>query len=485
MADVCVIYSRDDASHLPGVLEKILSPDYSVWWDKKIISGNYRDEILHQLRIAGCVVPIWSPGTKNSMTVDEAEYAKKYGTPLLPIIVHSGLPPLGFVSEQTTQAIGWSGEINHPNFLEHVRKIRTQLDVRRGPKARPYNFLSSDLLTLPAYFFSLSSYETKISPEQGAQALAVLNVKSVLVSAQDTVRAPPRGRLIESLKRIRRAGGAVLLDSGNYEAGRINRLQNLSDSRETNLLSWSLDDYYTGLDRTPHDMAFCFDQVEPPVNDLSKIVASAVKAVKRDQKLSEKPILPIVHFPYGRDGRVVTENAPEAVVRVAKALEPQIIGLPERELGEGIIARTKTMKEIRRALDELLYYQPIHILGTGDPISLALLAAAGADSFDGLEWCRFVLDSEYARLYPIQDYDFFQWQDKLSSFGITTTENEEFQALTWLGRLAVHNIDFYNNWMQRLREALADDRLLIEFMTKLLPGNELGDARKVLWDEKL
>ena len=483
MADVCVIYAREDAPDLPCVLEKLLSPDYSVWWDKKIVSGNYRDVILHQLRIAGCVVPIWSPSSSNSMTVDEAEYTRQFGTPLLPIITHAGLPPLGFGSDQTTKAIGWSGESDHPAILEHVKKVKAQLSIRRGPKSRPSYFMPSKQLSLPAYFFSLSSYETKISPIHGAQALDILTVKSVLVSAQDVEKAPLRGKLIGSLQRVRRAGGVVLLDSGNYEAGRISKLRKLPDkTAANNLPTGTLDNYYTALARTPHDMAFCFDHVQPPANDVNKVVASAVKAVRRDQGCSEKPILPIVHLPYERDGRAVTRIAPQAVVHVAESLEPPMIGIPERELGDGIITRISTMKRIRNALNELRYYQPIHILGTGDPISLALLTAAGADSFDGLEWCRFVLDAQYARLYPIQDYDLFQWQDSLSTLGTAAAENGDSQALTWLGRVAVHNIDFYLNWMESLREALTDERRLIEFMTRLLPGNELGDVRAVLWN---
>ena len=484
MADVCIIYARNDASEFPPVLEKLLSPDVSVWWDGKIVHGNFRDEILHQIRVAGCVVPIWSPCSSNSMMVDEAEYARSFGIPLLPVIVHSGRPPLGFGGDHMTEAVGWSGEPDNPAIRELLRKIRVQLSERRLPKVRPAGLLLTKKLPLPAYFFSLSSYETKILPQQGVQALASLSVKSILVSAQDTQKAGPYSGLMQNIQRIRRTGGIVLLDSGNYEAGRIAKLDlPFVDGVPSTSTLWSLEKYYEALSRTPYDMAFCFDRVKPPPNNVEKIVASATAVVRRNQKHSDKPILPIVHLPYGRDGRVVTQDAAEVVVRVAKALEPPMIGIPERELGEGIIARAATMKQIRMALAKLVYYQPVHVLGTGDPISLALLSAAGADSFDGLEWCRFVLDAEVKRLYPIQDYDLFRWQDKLSPYseGIIGQEGED--ALTWLGKVAVHNIEFYVEWMQALGEALGDERRLIEFMTKLLPGNELGEVRSVLWGE--
>ena len=484
MADVCVIYARNDAKAFPPILEQLLSPEVSVWWDGKIVHGNYRDEILHQIRVAGCVVPIWSPCSSNSMMVDEAEHARTLGIPLLPVIVHSGHPPLGFGRDHMTEAIGWSGEPDNPAIRELVRKIKDEVSKRQLPKVRPTSLLLASKLSLPAYFFSLSSYETKILPQQGVQALASLGVKSILVSAQDTYRAGPCSGLMRNIQRIRRTGGIVLLDSGNYEAGRIAKLHlPFVNGMPTTSTSWSLDNYYEALARTPYDMAFCFDKVKPPPNNVERMVASATAAVKRNQKHSGKPILPIVHLPYGRDGRVLTQDAAEVVVRVAKVLEPPMIGIPERELGEGIIARAATMKQIRTELNKLVYYQPVHVLGTGDPISLALLSAAGADSFDGLEWCRFVLDSEVKRLYPIQDYDLFQWQDKLSAFSEGITGHEGEDALTWLGKVAVHNIEFYVDWIQALGGALGDERRLIEFMTNLLPGNELGEVRSVLWDE--
>ena len=483
MADVCIIYTRDDAGHLPGALETLLSPDVSVWWDKKILSGDYRSAILHQLRIAGCVIPIWSPRSTGSMVIDEAEQAREFGTPLLPLSIHGGLPPLGFARIQTTTAIGWSGELDRREVLGHIQKVKSEIANRRGPKARPKNLLLTTQSALPVYFFSLSSYETKISPQRGIEALHVLGAKSVLVSAQDTEAAPLGGKLMGNLKRISRAGGIVLLDSGNYEAGRITKLGAFFDKGvASSLPAWSLKRYYDALKRTPHDMAFAFDKVKPPANDLGKIVASAVSAVRRDQAHSAQPVLPILHLPYGRDGRVRTKNAPEAIRRVAETLEPPLIGVPERELGEGIIERVTTMKQIRNALNELLYYQPVHVLGTGDPISVALLSAAGADSFDGLEWCRFVLDADRARLYPMQDYDFFRWQDEVSPFKPSAGEQEDSQTLTWLGRVAVHNIEFYLGWMKDLRRALSDETRLVEFLTKLVPGNELDDVRSVLWN---
>ena len=484
MADVCIIYAREDASNLPSALEKLLSPCYSVWWDKKIRQGKYREVILGQLRIAGCVVPIWSPSANNSMVIEEAEHARHFNVPLLPIITHDGLAPLGFGRDHMSSVIGWNGELDHPEILKYVEEIKNVLANRKGPKCRPISLNPKGDIKLPVFFLSLSSYETKVSPREGIRALSALRAKSVLVSAQDTINQTSRhGSINIHLKRIQKNGGFVLLDSGNYEEGRRLKLQLKSDVGVKQGSNWTLDDYHSALVSTTHDMAFCFDRIKPPANDLNKIVAAAVNAVKRDQKLSAHPVLPIVHLPIDRRYKnILVQHAPEAVFRVAKALQPPMIGIPERELGDGIITRVKTMKKIRLALDELYYYQPVHILGTGDPIAIALLSAAGADSFDGLEWCRFVADDESARLYPIPDYDFFRWQDKLSPFIGNMSDGE--QELSWKTKMAVHNIEFYTNWMAEFQEVLRIENRLVEFMTNLLPNNGMNEVREILWEDK-
>ena len=486
MADVCIIYARRDASNLPPALEKLLSPCYSVWWDKKISQGNYREEIIHQLSIAGCVVPIWSPAANDSMVIEEGEYARHYNVPLLPIITHDGLAPLGFGREQMCNAIGWNGETDYPAILEHLKKIEHVLANRKGQKCRPLSLNPKKDIKLPTLFFSLSSYETKVSPREGIRALSAFGAKSVLVSAQDTINRTSKHRSINThLKRIQKYGGFILLDSGNYEEGRQLKLQQKSGVKVKPGLNWTLDEYHSALASTPHDMAFCFDRINPPANDMNKIVAAVVNAVRRDQKLSAHPVLPIVHLPIDRRyGYVLSQLAPEVVFRVAKALQPPMIGIPERELGDGIIARTKTMKEIRLALNELYYYQPVHILGTGDPIAIALLSAAGADSFDALEWCRFVVDSGSSRLYPIPDYDFFRWQYELSQFGKSMSDGDEEQELSWMAKMTIHNIDFYTDWMTRFQEVLRNENRLVEFMTKLLPYDGMDEVRAVLWEDE-
>jgi queuine/archaeosine tRNA-ribosyltransferase len=74
-------------------------------------------------------------------------------------------------------------------------------------------------------------------------------------------------------------------------------------------------------------------------------------------------------------------------MKVAEQLCPVLLAVPERALGEGIATRIRSVRQIRKALNELDFYCPLHLLGTGNPVSIIAYTIAGADSFDGLEWC--------------------------------------------------------------------------------------------------
>ena len=130
---------------------------------------------------------------------------------------------------------------------------------------------------------------------------------------------------------------------------------------------------------------------------------------------------------------------------VAEQLFPVLLAVPERALGDGIIARTRTLRRLRKALNELDLYCPLHLLGkTGNPLSIAVYAMAGADSFDGLEWCQTVVDHESGRLFHFQHWDLFKDQTDWGNNG----------ALPYIQSALMHNLDFYRTFMTELREAL-------------------------------
>jgi len=284
-------------------------------------------------------------------------------------------------------------------------------------------------LALPIYFPSVSSTKTALPLLDYVRSLAALgNINGqFLVSAYDYIRASgaEQEELRALLTHAKGTGTTVLMDSGNYESY-WNR------QRDT----WLQTDFHRAILELACPLAFGFDEQEPPV-DFKSHVRVILERQERDQTAAgSTTIFPIVH---GKP-----ETLPALCAAVAKATSVPMIAVPERGLGNGIFQRASTVKAIRQALDVPGRYVGLHLLGTGNPISLALYSIAGADSFDGLEWCQTVVDHETALLFHFSQADFFSRQTKWS-------DNED---LSFHAKALAHNLEFYTDWMKRLRQAL-------------------------------
>lgn len=478
MADVCVIYARTDASNIPLALEAALS-GLSVWWDAKIAAGDYRAAIRNALQSGGCVVPVWSRAASESMTLhDELTFAKSVDVPILPIRIHAdACPPMGFGPLQTTDVLGWTGEPERAEVEVLRRRINETLKRRRDSLRRPHDLELPADTRLPLFFFSISSYETKVQPLAAVGALEVFGASAILVSAYDVLPHASAAKerkteekdceaLLEHLQRCQERGALILLDSGNYEKSRKGDNQ------------WNFHRFRKALRLTPHDLALGFDELEPK-GRLDEIVKSVVERVRRDEEYTRKPVVPIIHLPRAPDGSYKTELARELAVGVAETLQPRLLAIPERELGAGVIARAATMAAVRKELCSLYRYQPVHVLGTGNPLSVALLAAAGADSFDGLEWCRYAVDAENATLHHFQHFELFKHQDDMATSSVTANAAID-PDINYAGKTLFHNLDFYAAWIERLRHAVRDERRLVAFLTDLLPKGARDQARAAL-----
>jgi len=107
------------------------------------------------------------------------------------------------------------------------------------------------------------------------------------------------------------------------------------------------------------------------------------------------------------------------------------------------------IKEIRFVLNKLDRYQPLHILGTGNPISMMIYAFAGADSFDGLDWCQTVVDFEKGTLHHPLHLDLYKHQ---SNWG----DNSD---ISFFARCYLHNLEFYKKWMLSLHNSLINNQI--------------------------
>jgi len=217
------------------------------------------------------------------------------------------------------------------------------------------------------------------------------------------------------------------MDSGNYE-------RFWKDDAD-----WTPDRFHEIIRRTEHHLCFCYDNQDPP-RTAEAIAKDVVSSVLRDQAHALGTVAPIIHGPM--------EELPSAARMVAEQLFPVMLAVPERALGDGIVTRARTVTLIRESLNELGFYCPLHLLGTGNPLSIAVYAIAGADSFDGLDWCQTVVDHESGKLFHFQHWDLFRDQTEWGKNGV----------LPYIQSALMHNLDFYRMFIIELRDALINDR---------------------------
>jgi queuine/archaeosine tRNA-ribosyltransferase len=293
------------------------------------------------------------------------------------------------------------------------------------PIARPGAIaFGTTSLTVPAFFPSVSSVKTTLEPSHYVALLHSLRdvMPLFLVSAFDLREAD--AELARLLDHSIAEGVTVLMDSGNYESY-------WKSARE----HWAQHEFHEVLARFPCTLAFSFDEQAPP-EDVDAHVELVVQRWRADQEAAgSRLVVPIVHG--------VADALPTLCARIASATRTPLIAVAERRLGDGVLGRLRTVEAIRAALGSADRYVGLHLLGTGNPLSIALYASCGADSFDGLEWCQTSVDHETALLHHLSHADFFRQQ---TSWG---DSDLAFQA-----RTLAHNLEFYASWMSRLQHAV-------------------------------
>ena len=439
MADICIVYSHAN-EEIVGKLFDLLSSQWNVWWDDMIVD-DFGEAIEQEIPQSKCLLPIFSTVSRNSDEVrDELRIAKRHGIKIVPAKIEDCTAPYGFGGLSCVDLQGWNGETDHSGYKQLLRKLRSVVSPHEEPKRPPT--IASGKIPLPALFLSVSSFETRLRPDLAVKALSLFGAPIILVSAYDFVPHQGDGakRMVKVLSRFRAKGGFVLIDSGNYEASRLSG-------------KWTAGHLKSALEIAPHDWAFCFDVMDPDKN-VDKATKEIVASVERGQKITHAPVVPIVHAFKLKRGGYSLKATPRVVREVAERLDPPLVAIPERELGKTLIDRARTVRRIREELNKLPFYQPLHLLGTGNPWSIAVLSAAGADSFDGLEWCRVLIDRESGMFNHFQNYDFFTYQAGRaeSPFAKDVLFDEKTDVTS---KAAFHNLDYYAELSRDLQKFAA------------------------------
>lgn len=260
-------------------------------------------------------------------------------------------------------------------------------------------------IDFPLFFPSISSVKTNFNPIDYLKLIQASKCPNFLISAYDIFnqKESVKMEMIDILNNMKNDGRKILLDSGNYES---------YWHRDSN---WSIDEYNEILKNEFCSFCFSFDYQNIEKVNKDEIIKITIENTLINQSFSKGSIAPIIH--------AKCEELEYVCFEVAKKLEPKFIAIPERLLGCGIITRVNKLRQIRTSLNELGYYLPIHLLGTGNPFSLMLFSYAGADTFDGLEWCQTCIDENTFHVYHFQLRELFDneyKQNEIENYEITT-----------------------------------------------------------------
>jgi hypothetical protein len=293
----------------------------------------------------------------------------------------------------------------------------------------------------------VSSVKTRYKPLHYIKILTLLKHPLFLVSAYDICKSGPgdQKQIRKLLNSAYGDGRALITDSGNYE------------SYWKQDKGWKIKDYQEFLKSKYHfHYAFSYDKRDQDVGKRAayRIINELETRVKTEQKYTECSIIPIVHSPLPSLISVVKD--------VVSRLSPIMVAVPERELGAGIIEKVKTIKAIRVELNRSGQYYPIHLLGTGNPLSMLIYSKYGADSFDGLEWCQTTVNHETGLLYHFQQREFFK-----DNCPYCQDHSLEYDPATF-----GHNLYFYSKWMKSIQDSIASENL-DDMLIKYIPSELL------------
>lgn len=279
----------------------------------------------------------------------------------------------------------------------------------------------------PIFYPSVSSIaKNKLTALEHIEVLIALKYPNFLISAYDIfyLNQEEKKRFEELKLEVIKNKIDIIIDSGMYE--KIWKQDK----------SWSFQNYYQTIDSIKYNFVFNYDTyINPLDNPLDKIIASI-----KSSNITN--LIPVLHTNS-------IEDLPNLCFEIAKFEEVKIIAIPERELGNGIIEGINTIIQIREQLSSLEKYTKIHLLGTGNPLSILLYSAFGVDSFDGLDWCQMVVNHEDASLHHSLQLDFFAYQ---SNYG-------KIDELSYTTRAFAHNLEFYLNWMSDINQELEQDTI--------------------------
>jgi queuine/archaeosine tRNA-ribosyltransferase len=294
----------------------------------------------------------------------------------------------------------------------------------------------------PFFVAAVSSIKANWTILQYLDLLEKLGYPAFLISAYDLCKLPRDNEadFEKLLSQYSNKSTFFFLDNGNYEAYWY------KDQK------WNLDGLKAALDKACPDFCFSFDvfwtkganieaQIKETVTSIAK-TAGMQKLGATIALLHSEPKL------FAKITRKVVDN-----------INPEFVAVPERELGSSIFERAQTIKNIRSELDKTDKLIPLHILGTGNPLSILIYTLCGADTYDALDWSSAFIDPKTGQYYHFSQKD----------LSTCNCEACRMKNVPYDYQVMAHNLIFYRSFLDKIRNSLEAGKIntmLAEYFSK-------------------
>jgi len=289
--------------------------------------------------------------------------------------------------------------------------------------------INEKVLATPTYFPSISSAATRMQLIPLIRECMSSGYPRLLISAYDIFNDKEESKkLIQALNDFLKKGNILFLDSGTFEKY---WLQNYT---------WSYSNYESVIKQTTSDFYASFDEIPSPSDDNESLFKKLLPYVKKSVKLEKNNHC--ITICQGLTPKQLT-NLTSKICNQTEEFS-QMIAIPERYCGKTLKERVNTIKKIRKILNDKNENNILHVLGCGNPLSIALFSFVGADSFDSVDWSRWLINRNTLTFTDKTHLSLLNCSCNACSLSKVDTGYQEL----------LHNLLFYQTFLNEVKYAI-------------------------------
>jgi len=275
----------------------------------------------------------------------------------------------------------------------------------------------------PFFFPSISSCGLKIDVPTLVETIKSVDYETVLVSCYD-VYYNNDDKKFDFIKD--RSEKMSFFDCGCYESYWF------KDKR------WNFSKYDQVLKSAIFDFYTSFDVYINEQEDYEQYKKNTFNSIINSEKSAPKSVLfPVIHNTPKNEVIKLTQDFVNDEIIDLKA-----IAFSERDLGNNVLDIISNLKKIRTILNNHNEEILLHVLGCGDPKTIALYIYCGVDSFDSRDWAKRTVNYNNNLTYPLNYLEVIG-----CDCPICLTPNQ-----TYVSKLLLHNLLYYQKYMNTLRK---------------------------------